>query len=186
VSKARLVSFVASMGALGNLLFAASQSLLNLGQIALDLSHLATYIVALHSGPYLGLMTGLIVGLGPGLYFGYIGGQLGALGLLGLPVGKALTGLTAGLLARRIVMPTSAVSTAFLILSSFVPECLFTVVFFKVFVPLFVPAVSKYLVGLLIPILAKAWTEIAVIAVLISMLNRSKGFSDFLRKYLSS
>jgi len=174
------------MGALGNLLFAASQSLFNLGQIALDLSHLATYIAALYGSPYLGLMTGVIVGLGPGLYFGYIGGQLGALGLLGLPTGKALTGLTAGVLARRLSRSMSAVRTAFLILSSYVPECLFTIVFFKVFIPLFVPAASKYLVGLLVPILVKAWTEIAVVAALISMLTRSKGFSDFLRKYLSS
>jgi len=47
----------------------------------------------------MGFLTGLFVGILPGVYFGPLG--TGSwLGLIGLPIGKSLTGFTAGLLYK--------------------------------------------------------------------------------------
>ena len=184
--KIRELTFVACMGALGNLLFFLSQTVFNLGQITLDLSHIATYVSALYGGPYLGLLTGLIVGLGPGFYFGYIGGKLGFAGVIFLPLGKCLTGLTAGYLSKRFNLPSSRLNTSLIVMVSYVPECLFTIAFFKVLLQLFLPSSLWYLSAFLIPIMVKAWGEIFIIAFLMTLMVNSKGFSDFVKRFISA
>jgi len=186
--RAKVVAFVAMMGALGNALFALSQSLFTIGQVALDLSHVATFISAIFGGPLLGGVVGILVGLGTGLYFGFIGGSLGFLGLVGLPVGKALTGVTAGFLSRALGegdQPSSR-RTALIVILSYVPECLFTAFFFLVLVPAFLPGdLAAFLASLLVPILVKAWIEIAFMAVLVGALAGNKGFVDFIEGFLA-
>jgi len=182
------VAFAALMGALGNALFVLSQSLFTVGQVALDLSHVATFISAIYGGPWLGCVVGVLVGVGTGIYFGYVGGSLGLLGLVGLPTGKALTGITAGFLSRLaggsqgVLQSRKAVAV---VLASYVPECLFTVVFFRALVPLFLPPeVAAFLVPLLTPILVKAWIEISFIAVLMGALAGNRGFVEFIQRFL--
>ncbi|HDI00886.1 MAG TPA: hypothetical protein ENF78_00420 [Candidatus Bathyarchaeota archaeon] len=188
MARAKVVAFVALMGALGNALFVLSQSVFTIGQVALDLSHVATFISAIFGGPLLGGVVGVLVGLGTGLYFGFIGGSLGLLGLIGLPVGKALTGVTAGFLSRALSNNASPSSrrTFLVVLVSYVPECIFMVFFFLVLVPTFLsPDVAAFLVPLLTPILAKAWIEIAFMAFLMGALAGNKGFVDFVRGFLA-
>lgn len=137
---AKTVSFVAIMGALGNILFIIPYYL---GQISpgigLDFSLLAAFIAAIYGGPLIGLVTGLFVGVFPGIFFGPFGS--GAwLGLIGLPLGKALTGLTVGLLAKGFKIGErrySSLLTVPTVLVGYVPECLFTVAYFAILCPIF-------------------------------------------------
>jgi len=177
--EAKTASFVALMGALGNALFMLSQSLQLLpgGQVALDLSHVATFISALYGGPLVGLLVGALVGLGPGLYFGSVAGAIG-LYLPMMVLGKALTGLTAGLLTRSLAdgrpRPLGAL---FIVLASFIPECSIIIIFFRFMVP--------WLSPILPVILVKAWVEVAFIALLMSALAGNKGFSELMEKFFS-
>ena len=175
--EAKKVAFAAMMGALGNSLFILSQSLQLIpgGQVALDLSHVATFISALYGGPLLGLIVGALIGLGPGLYFGSVAGAIG----LFLPImvlGKSMTGLTAGLLSKALMKEGPVPRRTLLIIPlSFLPECLIIVFFFTVMVP--------WLSSILPAVLVKAWIEIAFIALLMAALAGNKGFSDLMKRF---
>ncbi len=177
------------MGGLGNALFVLSQFIFNLGQIKLDLSHVGTLVAAIYAGPWVGLTTGLIVGIVPGLYFGYIGGSLGLLGLLGLPIGKAMTGFTVGILARWLRIgkkEKSSLLTILVVLIGYLPEFAFTILFFEAFVPIFVPAAAEYLLAMLMGILIKAWIEIFAMSFYMGATVGNNGFSNFIRQHFLS
>ncbi len=171
---ARTVAFAALMGAFGNALFLLSQSLQLIpgGQVALDLSHIATFISALYGGPLVGTLVGGLVGLGPGLYFGSVAGAIG----LYLPMmvfGKALTGLTAGLLSRALRSRSSRL-VLLIVPISFLPECSIIIAFFTVLVP--------WLYPILPVVLVKAWIEIIFMAFLMGALAGNKGFVELMGK----
>src|SRR4030042_902346 len=96
--------FAAMMAALGNVLSFLSMQLAPIApnvplgpvsvSLALDLSHLATFIASLFGGPLVGGVTGLVGGLVAAFEFGFSKGNL--VTGLGLPLGKALTGGAAG------------------------------------------------------------------------------------------
>jgi LytS/YehU family sensor histidine kinase len=178
------------MGALGNALFAVSQSIFQYGQITLDLSHMGTIIGGIYGGPLIGLLSGALVGLGPGLYYGFLTpvGGLGILGLWGLPFGKALTGLSIGLLAsiirrRRSRMRFYEVVAA--VMLGYVPEAIYTVFFFRVLVFLFLPSSSAaYMSTLVVPILAKGSIEMGIMSFFTSSLTGNVGFSQFVERFI--
>lgn len=186
---ARKVVFIALMSALGNAMFIVSQTIFKTTQIALDLSHIGTLIAAFYGGPVIGFLTGFIVGIGPGLYFGYIGGSLGLLGAIGLPFGKALMGLTVGYLAELFNIGGTKYSSWKAVLATLVgylPECVFTVFYFEVLVALLLPDVAAFFVSifgslhvLVLSILAKAWIEIILLGVFMGTLVGNNGFNDF-------
>jgi hypothetical protein len=68
--------------------------------LALDLSHLATFISALIGGPIFGATTGLISGAVVAYEFGFSKGNV--LTGFALPIGKAITGAVAGLLISKL------------------------------------------------------------------------------------
>ena len=180
----RMIALTAMMGALGNTLSAVSIGLTKVGQIGLDLSHVATFIAAIYGGPLMGFLVGLISGFIPGLYFGPMGG-LAWLGLIGLPVGKSLTGLTTGVLYRLFNVGQRKHPSLFTVpvaLLGYAPECLFTAFFFLVLVPYFLGWVS---VSLLIYILIKAWIEIALMSVFMGALTGNDGFSNFMVNFFT-
>jgi len=184
----KILIFTVMMGALGNVLFMLSQTVLSWGQIALDISHIGTLIAAIYGGPLTGLIAGILVGLGPGLYFGYIGGSLGLLGLVGLPAGKALTGIFVGLLTRWLKIDKRRASSLIaipIVLIGYIPECVFTVFFFQILVAIFLPFIAQFLIPLVIPILIKAWIEIGIMSFFMAALIGNNGFSDFVRQYFS-
>ena len=182
----RKITFVTMMAALGNVLFLIS---FHLGPIApgvaFDFSLTTTFIAAFYGGPILGLVTGLFVGLFPGIYFGPLG--TGAwLGLVGLPIGKALTGLTAGLLAKKLdlgVKGRSSLLAAPVVLLAYVPECLFTVAYFTYLMPYFIGGGGF---GMLFFILPKAWVEIIIIGVLMAALVGNYGFISFINRFFAA
>jgi len=162
----RQVAFVASMGALGNVLALLTVSIPTpVSQVALDLSHVATLIVALYSGPVLGGITGALVSVVPFYRFGVTGWFGPAVGFLIIPL-KSLTGITAGVLGKRL---RPGIAT----LLGYVPECVATYAYFTVIVPFFLPDVAQYITqGFIILVLSKAWLELGIIAVIMEAIKR--------------
>jgi uncharacterized membrane protein len=181
--------FVALMGALGNVMFIISQTIFKSTQIALDLSHIGTLIAAIYGGPLIGLLTGLIVGIGPGLNFGFFGGSLGLLGVIGLPIGKAMTGLTVGYLTRFFRSSNAKLSGLKIVLATligYIPESIFTAFYFEWLVVILLPDVAASFtlyfgsINLLVlSILTKAWVEIGLMSIFMGTLVGNSGFNDF-------
>jgi riboflavin transporter FmnP len=67
----KTIAFISLMGTLGNLLFIISNYI---GQrapgVSIDLSHIPTFIASLYGGPLLGFLTGMFVGILPGIQYG--------------------------------------------------------------------------------------------------------------------
>jgi len=188
---AKQTAFVAMMTALGIVLSLIS---LNIGPIsvavpgqgaaALDLSHVATFVAAIFGGPYIGATVGFLSGIYAGYYFGYVAGGLGLLSLIGIPIGKAFTGLLAGFLYKRLRIGSSSRHSILAIpvtLLSYVPESVYTIIYFLYIVTLVnVPAMT-FMIPLVIP---KAWIEIAVMSLIMAALAGNTGFREFINRFL--
>lgn len=174
---AKTLVYVAIMAAVGTAVSILTINVVHLGitQIALDLSHLGTFLVALPGGAILGAITGAIVGIYPGLAFGYIWGQLGIVGLIGLPAGKAMAGFTSGLVQRVLKRPFLSVTFGY------VPECLFTIGLFVFIVPFVTPIPAQFVLAIALMIVAKAWIEILFMAFLMETIFLSRGIVSMLR-----
>jgi hypothetical protein len=184
----RVAAFTAVMVALANILAALSISLTRVGQIGLDLSNIAVFIGAIYGGPYLGFLVGFLGGIGAGINFGLLGG-LGWLGLIGLPLGKSMTGFTTGALFKAFNVTRKnnrSLLTIPLVLLGYVPEFLFTIAFFIVFVPYFLGPAPWLTMSLLISILAKAWLETILMSVFMGALTGNVGFTTFISSILSA
>lgn len=184
----RYIAFIAIMGALGNALFALSSQVLSvpggIAGISLDLSNLGVVIAAVFGGYLAGATVGLIAGILPGIWFGYGVGGAGILALIGLPVGKALTGLTIGILCnyfKIFEVERKSLKTVFIVLVGYIPEMLFTILYFATLMPMFL----GFFVGwiMVTSILIKAWTEMAIIGILAGGLVSNVEFVSFLKKY---
>jgi len=181
----RTITLVVTMSVLGNVLSLLPIGLTRVGQVGFDFSLVTTLIVALYGGPVLGLVTGFAGGISSGILFGPMG-QLSWLGLVGLPIGKALTGLTGGLLFKGFHVnkgPHPSTRAIPLVLLAYVPEFLFTVFFFLALIPFFFGWMS---VPLVISISIKAWMELGVMSVLIGALAGNSGFRDFMTAFFNS
>jgi len=177
---AREITFAAVMAALANILALLSIGLTRVGQIGLDFSNLTVFVGGIFGGPFLGFLIGLLGGIFPGIEFGPLGG-LGWLGLFGLTFGKSLTGLTVGILCKMAGTSRKVgFRTALLVLTSYLPESLFTVFFFLALVPFFLGPVPWLSIGWLISVIVKGWLETLIMAVLLVALMRNAGFSNLI------
>jgi len=186
---AKQTAFIATMSALG-----ASLSIISLhmapisivvpgqGGAALDLSHLATFVAAIFGGPYIGATVGFLSGVYAGYYFGYVMGSLGVLSLIGVPFGKALTGFTAGFLYKKLGIHKSSrpsTLTVPILLISYIPECIYTIVYFLFIVQIVYGVGMGFMIPIVIP---KAWIEIAIMSLLMGALVGNTGFKEFILK----
>ena len=165
-NSSRCIAFVATMGALGNVLAILSLFLAPIHpQIALDFSHIGTFIGALYCGPGWGFVTGALVAIAPFYRFG-VAGWYGPLLGSGIILGKAITGLSFGLLVKRARPFTS-------VILGFVPEFFYTYVYLKYVTILFLPNLAAYMTDAVIfSILIKAWFEIFVMAFIVEAIYR--------------
>lgn len=174
------------MGVLGNLLFAISSYAvpLSLG-ISLDLSLIPVFIAAYYGGPIVGLVSGLFVGIFPGVVFGPLG--MGSwLGLFGLPIGKALTGVTAGFVFKGLKLGSRPHSSLLVIpaaLMSHIPEALFTYAYFAALLPLFVGGGGGIIYVYFV--LPKAIGEVTISGLLMAALSGNHGFNEFMSRYFT-
>lgn len=179
------ISFVIMMSVLGNVLFLVSYYFGPIAPgVAVDFSHVGVFIAAIYGGPVIGLVTGLLAGILPGIFFGPLG--MGSwVGLIGLPVGKSLGGLTLGLIfdyfkvnqrSRRSIL------TAPIVIISYIPEFVFTVFYFISLLPFLVGTGG---IGILAFVLPKAFSEIIIIGFLLAALVGNQGFSSFVNSFIT-
>jgi len=177
---AKNIAFTIMMGALGNVLFLISYYTGQIAQgVALDFSLIGVFIAGFYGGPLAGLTSGLIAGILPGVMFGPLGNG-GVLGLIGLPVGKALTGLTTGLLMKGLKLQHrthQSLITAPATLLAYVPEGIFTYAYFSLLLPFFLGGIVP--LAVIFTILLKATVEVIVMSVIMAALVGNKGFKDF-------
>ncbi len=189
---AKQTAFVAMLSALGTVLSLISLNVAPIltavgGQAgaALDLSHIATFVAAFFGGPYIGALVGFLSGIYAGYYFGYVLGTLGLLSVIGVPIGKAMTGLLAGFLYRKLGLSSGSRRSTWalpLTLMAYVPESIYTVLYFLFVVQLVgIPAMA-FMIPLVIP---KGWIEILVMSLLMGALAGNTGFRDFVGKIYS-
>lgn len=184
------LTFIALMAALGNILSFLSTQLapiapnIPLGPIsvslALDISHLATFIAALFGGPVIGGVTGAVGGMVAAFEFGFSQGNL--VTGFGLPLGKAFTGIAAGLLFQRYDID-SWIKSAFLTCVAYIPEALLTLVLFRYLLPPVtgLPIGIATLIG--IQIVVKAFAEMIIMGILLIRIMSNSGFRGYAESY---
>ena len=188
------LTFISMMAALGNVLSLLSIHLspfmpsipvgpLNFS-LALDLSHITTFIAALFGGPLVGGVTGLIGGAIAAFEFGFSKGNL--VTGFGLPIGKALTGLTAGLLMSRLNPNKDRLRMVISTVASYIPEGLFTILIFVIIYPIFFPLTPlSFILPFTTQIIVKAFAEMVIIGILISVMTDNQGFNDSMKNYFT-
>ena len=161
----KTLAFTALMGALGNIIFLVSSNLPIAPGVTLDFSLIPVFIAGIYGGPLAGFLSGLFAGIGPGISYGPLSPFGSWLALIGLPAGKALSGLTSGLLYKIFDLNKrrhSSLLSVPSVLFSYIPEAIFTVVYFVFLLPFFVGAGIG--ASILVAILIKAWAEILIIS----------------------
>jgi len=181
---AKTISFTLMMSALGNVLFARSYYGGNLSPgVALDFSLVAAFIAGFYGGPLIGFVSGLFVGIFPGIMFGPLG-MSSWLGLFGLPLGKGLTGLTAGIISKGLNLgsrPYSSILAIASTLLAYIPECVFTYAYFAYMMPVLLGKGGPLI--FISTILPKALGEVAIMSFLMAALVGNRGFNDFVGKF---
>ena len=186
------ITFIAMMAAMGNVLSLISLRMaplvpsIPLGpgltfSLALDLSHIATFIAALFGGPIVGGLTGMIGGMIAAFEFGFSQGNF--LTGFGLPIGKALTGIAAGVLMKRLEERGGVMYVIGTILS-YIPEALLTVVIFMWLFPLFIPFSEAWVTLFTIQILVKAFVEMIIMGVILMRVMGNRGFKVYVQGLL--
>lgn len=190
-STSKGLSFIALMAALGNVLSFISIQLspivpsIPLGPVnfslALDLSHLATFIAALLGGPLVGGLVGLVGGFVSAFQFGFSQGNI--IAGIGLPMGKAITGIVAGILFRRASI--NGLKTLAVTFTSYIPEAIFTIGLLVYLYPIFYGLPTEIAVLIATQIVVKAFVEMLIIGAVLSYIIRSRGFQTFTRSLYS-
>jgi hypothetical protein len=185
ISTSKGLSFVALMAALGNVLSFISIQLspivpsIPLGPIsfslALDFSHLATFIASLLGGPILGGLAGLVGGSVAAFQFGFSTGNI--ITGFALPLGKAMTGVVAGVLFKRL--GSGRLETLTVTVISYVPEAIFTAFIFVYLYPIYYGLPPAIATVIAVQIIVKAFVEMLIIGAILAYIAGSKGFSAF-------
>jgi hypothetical protein len=177
--------FIAIMAALGNVLSFITMQLtpivpnIPLGPIsvslALDISHLTTFIASIYGGPIVGGLTGAVGGIVAAFEFGFSQGNI--VTGIGLPLGKAMTGIAAGYVFKRIKEIQFANIIAAII--SYIPEAILTYVLFKYLLPLATGIPVGIAVAISVQIIVKAFIEMIILGSLLTWLSSNLGFRSF-------
>jgi hypothetical protein len=179
------LTFAVMMGALGSALFAISYSIAPIApSIAFDFSLIGVLVAGYYGGARIGFFTGLIAGILPGIMFGPLG-QGGALALVALPFGKALTGMMVGLISSKIDFaqkPKLAILAIPITLLAFIPESLFT---WGYFLALFRENLALG-TTIYLTILTKALIEVTIMGAVMMVLLRNNSFSSYVRSHFFS
>jgi thiamine transporter ThiT len=189
----KTLAFAATMAALGNALSFLSIQLtplvpsIPLGPVtvslALDLSHLSTFIAALFGGPLVGGLTGLLSGLVAAFEFGFSQGNV--VTGIGLPLGKAMTGVAAGYVFRRLYVEGSSLRMVASTAVSYVPEALLTLVLFRYVLPVVAGLPAGLATAIAFQIIVKAFFEMVLLGLVMVGLTGNAVFSDLSRRYFA-
>jgi hypothetical protein len=185
--------FIAVMAALGNVLSFISIQLspiipsIPLGPIsvslAVDISHLTTFIASLFGGSIVGGLTGAIGGLVAAFEFGFSRGNY--ITGFGLPIGKALTGITAGYIMRKWSPSKGTIYMVISTVIAYIPEALLTLFLFVTLLPSLMGLPSAIAFTIAIQIIVKAFFEMVALGILLSMLTKNKFFTSVMSNYFT-
>lgn len=185
------IMFIAVMAALGNVLSFISIQLspiipsIPLGPIsvslAIDISHLTTFIASLFGGSIVGGLTGAIGGLVAAFEFGFSRGNY--ITGFGLPIGKALTGITAGFIMRKWSPSRETIHMVFSTVIAYIPEALLTLFLFVTLLPSLMGLPSAIAFIIAIQIIVKAFFEMVALGILLSLLTKNKFFTSVMSNY---
>ncbi|MFH2112788.1 MAG: ECF transporter S component [Candidatus Bathyarchaeota archaeon] len=183
--------FAAMMAALGNVLSFLSMQLAPIApnvplgpvsvSLALDLSHLATFIAALFGGPLVGGLTGLVGGMVAAFEFGFSKGNL--VTGFGLPLGKAMTGVAAGYVFRWLYREGGAGRLVASTVVSYVPEALLTLFLFVYVLPPLTGLPVAIASAVAVQIVVKAFVEMVILGIILAGLVSNLGFKTYARGY---
>ncbi|MEM3014105.1 MAG: hypothetical protein QXI71_05680 [Candidatus Bathyarchaeia archaeon] len=152
--------------------------------IALDLSHITTFLSALYGGPAIGGLTGIIGGLVAANEFGFSKGNL--ITGFSLPLGKALTGIVAGIVIAAMGLKDKKRHQLHFISStliSYIPEAVYTVFIFLAVFPTIFGTPVFVLYPIVIGILIKAFVEMIIEGVLLLTLANNQGFTMMMKSF---
>jgi hypothetical protein len=184
----KYITFIAIMAALGNVLSFLTTQLVPLApnipigpisvSLALDISHLSTFIAAIFGGPVVGGITGAIGGLVAAFEFGFSKGNI--VTGIGLPLGKAMTGVSAGILFNRYKLQ-SLIASVGLTVTSYIPEAILTIILFRYLLPslMGLPIGIATLIGA--QIIVKAFFEMIILGIILLIIIRNQGFKGYLQ-----
>lgn len=189
--KSKHISFIAIIAALGNVLSFIS---INTAPImpnfpgtnismAFDLSHVATFIASLYGGPIVGGLSGLVGGAVAAFEFGFSKGNMVA--GIGLPIGKALTGVVAGILFKKLDITANKIYGPVVTVTSYIPEGIFTYFLFVYLYPIFVGLPVEIATTIAVSILTKATLEMIAIGIILMGLVTNQGFRRYLKNYFN-
>jgi len=183
--------FAAMMAALGNVLSFLSMQLAPIApnvplgpvsvSLALDLSHLATFIASLFGGPIVGGLTGLVGGMVAAFEFGFSKGNL--VTGFGLPLGKAMTGVTAGYVFKWVYREQGAGRLVASTVLSYIPEALLTLLLFIFVLPVVTGLPVAIASVIAVQIVVKAFAEMVVLGLILGGLASNLAFSYYARGY---
>lgn len=189
--RSKTLTFIALMGALGNVLSFISIQLaplipsIPLGPVsfslALDLSHITTFISALFGGPIVGGMTGLIGGLVAAFEFGFSKGNI-ITGFM-LPIGKAMTGIAAGLVMARLRINGNRLRMVLATVIAYIPEGLLTAFLFIFLFPLLFGMPIFVAKAIAVQILVKAFIEMIAMGFILAGMIGNQGFTDYVKGF---
>jgi len=191
--RSKTLTFIALMGALGNVLSFISIQLaplipsIPLGPVsfslALDLSHITTFISALFGGPIVGGMTGLIGGLVAAFEFGFSKGNI--ITGFGLPAGKAMTGVAAGLVMARLRVNGNRLTMVMATVIAYIPEALFTAFIFISLFPIFFGMPPSIASAITVQILVKAFFEMIAMGLILTGMLGNQGFTGYVKGFFT-
>ena len=189
--RSKTLTFIALMGALGNVLSFISIQLaplipsIPLGPVsfslALDLSHITTFISALFGGPIVGGMTGLIGGLVAAFEFGFSKGNI-ITGFM-LPIGKAMTGIAAGLVMARLRINGNRLRMVLATVIAYIPEGVLTASLFIFLFPLLFGTPIFVAKAIAVQILVKAFIEMIAMGFILASMIGNQGFTDYVKGF---
>jgi len=194
-SPTKRVIFVAMMSALGNALSLLSIMItpivpsipigaLNVS-IAFDLSHLTTFVAALFGGPTLGGMTGMVGGIVAAYEFGFSKGNF--ITGFGLPIGKALTGVTAGFIKKWFSFSKNRLWILIpIVLISYIPEAVYTASLFIFIYPVVLGFPVWLATIITMQIIVKAFVEMMIMGLILVTLFRNQSLIKYLQSHFQS
>ena len=131
-------------------------------------------------GPIIGGIAGAVGGVVAAFEFGFSKGNF--VTGFGLPLGKALTGITAGYLFRRFNVD-SWIRAPLLTLISYIPEAILTVVLFRYLLPPLTGLPVGIAALISYQIVVKACIEMVILGLLLKQVINNKGIKVYAENY---
>ena len=105
----------------------------------------------------------------------------------GLPIGKALTGVAAGYIMRRVrVFERQKAALVLSTILSYIPEGVFTIFVFIMVFPVFFPTTPlSFLIPFTIQIIVKAFFEMIVMGLILAAMIENQSFTGYVKGFFA-